>query len=681
MSEEKQFLSLLAPGQVVEFLEDSKPQIALVLEKKDSRLRVLLPSNREKKISQSRILPWIGPVIALSTSREELVQKLELFKIEREKLFLTINVEEIWELVHSEVEKIDIDWLADIYFVSPDIHQKSALGRALLTNRILFKYRPPFFEIHSPEQVEHLREEQKKKALQARIVNEGRELLKEALKGPNRVKLENYEEDFVKGLKDILLAVLGKRADAKQEKLFRQLTQGLPKDDFLAYILALNLGFIPNHFNYHLIQAGYDFYPSWNAFQKEIDQLKEKSKTWPAKASLKGFVSIDSKTTKDIDDAFKIEIRDNRIFLKIAISCPILNWEFGSKLDLKVRERFSSLYLPEGTSHMLPEEIGINLYSLEQGKVRPALVFNFEFDNLKELENFSLDFAWIETEKNISYEEADIFIQEKQEYWKQLFELAKNLREKRILNGAVIIEQLEPQIILKQNNEDILVEMLFKDKLCLSQMVISELMILCNLWAGKWAKKYDIPLYFRSQKINLSKDNAGVWHRPEEIYTLVKNMAPSLLEVEPGWHASLGVEVYAGVSSPLRRYPDFVNVAQIMAFLQKKDLLFSKQDLQNLLSYLTSRQSLVSQVQRFRPRYWKLLYFKQRHKKEEFEGVLVDKGNPLSVFSLPKEQVLVRVPTSLLEDKTPVGEKCLLTFGKVDPLRNEIKVIKVRKKN
>ncbi|MDQ7031889.1 MAG: ribonuclease catalytic domain-containing protein [Desulfonauticus sp.] len=683
MSKSKDSYAHLTPGQVIEFLEDSLPRIAFVLANKDPRVKVLTLQGKEKSLSKNRLLPWVGPCLDPSLTREKAGLFLQEFNQKREEIAKEVNVEEIWELVWPELKRATASWLAEIWFAQkPDSHQIAGLGRALLKNKIYFKYRPPEFEINSQEQVEHLKIEQQKKALQLRLLKEGRLLLQEAIKGENRIDLQTLDKNLLQELKTVLLANLAKRADAKQEKLFRNLTQGLGQDDFLAYTLAFNLGIIPEHFNYYLLQADYEFCPKWTEEKEEIEIIKSKFRSSkPDRPVLKGFISIDSKETRDIDDAFLFQRQDDGFILKIAIACPALHWTFNSALDLKVRERFSSLYLPEGTSHMLPEDIGVRLYSLREQDCTPALIFSFYLDDKAEVKNFSLDFDWIEVEKNISYEEADKLIKEQHTFWPDLYALAEKLRNRRIEQGAVIIEQLEPGIVVNFNQHPVKVELIFKSDFSKAQLIVSELMILCNLWAGKLAVEQNIPLYFRSQKINLSKSTAGVWRKPEDIFSLVKNMAPSILDVEPNCHASLGVEVYAPVTSPLRRYSDFINSAQMLSFVTQQTLNFNKDQLAGLLPYLSARQSLVGQVQRFRPRYWKLLYFKQKHKLEEFEGVLVEKGGYLSVFALPKEQILVRVPSSLLEEKTPVGEKCLLTFGKVDPLRNEIKVVKVRKKD
>lgn len=70
--------------------------------------------------------------------------------------------------------------------------------------------------------------------------------------------------------------------------------------------------------------------------------------------------------------------------------------------------------------------------------------------------------------------------------------------------------------------------------------------------------------------------------------------------------------MYAPSTSPLRRYPDMINETQIISLLRDGKPRWSKEELDTLLPLLNAHLDAAGQVQRFRPRYWKLLYFKQQ---------------------------------------------------------------------
>ncbi len=83
----------------------------------------------------------------------------------------------------------------------------------------------------------------------------------------------------------------------------------------------------------------------------------------------------------------------------------------------------------------------------------------------------------------------------------------------------------------------------------------------------------------------------------------------------------------------------------------------------------------TGRIQRFRPRYWKLLYLKQQCRSRMFEGVVVDDGGGMAVLSLPDIQIYVRAPANMFGEKIYTGQRFRLRLGKIDPLSNEIRVL------
>ncbi len=68
-------------------MEGNVPQIAMVLEGDENRLRLLLPNRREAKLSSSRVLPWLWPMFFNpAASRDDSVRILEEHKKKREEL-------------------------------------------------------------------------------------------------------------------------------------------------------------------------------------------------------------------------------------------------------------------------------------------------------------------------------------------------------------------------------------------------------------------------------------------------------------------------------------------------------------------------------------------------------------------------------------------------------------------
>jgi exoribonuclease-2 len=207
-----------------------------------------------------------------------------------------------------------------------------------------------------------------------------------------------------------------------------------------------------------------------------------------------------------------------------------------------------------------------------------------------------------------------------------------------------------------------------------SQLLVSELMILANAGAAIWAAQQSVPMLYRSQEVSAPAGLSGVWERPEDIQRVVRQMGCTSLETRPAPHASLAVPAYSPISSPLRRYPDLLNLAQIHSFLATGAARLDRAGLERLLPGLTARLDAAGQIQRFRPRYWKLVYFRQRQKTQTWQGVIVEENGPFLSVAIPLVQIYVRAPRELFGERGHVGSTFQVKLGKVDPLTNEIRI-------
>src|SRR5690606_2273132 len=86
------------------------------------------------------------------------------------------------------------------------------------------------------------------------------------------------------------------------------------------------------------------------------------------------FVTIDSASTQDMDDALYVEEGDNgKLHLTVAIADPTAWIAEGSKLDDSAKVRAFTNYLPGFNIPMLPRELSDDLCSLRANQVRPVL--------------------------------------------------------------------------------------------------------------------------------------------------------------------------------------------------------------------------------------------------------------------------------------------------------------------
>ena len=641
------------PGCIVEFLHGNKPQIAWVLEEQSGRYRVLTANRRESKLPAGRLLPWSGPALDPSLSREDALRALADHDDSREALAAKVDPGEIWELAQGEVDRASVTWFAQLIWNEPDADRIAAMGRRILEHKTHFKFHPPEFEVHPEEKVTKRMVEEQARQDRERIVSAGQAFFHELWEARIKGKTPPQPAPDIAGqLEDILFAAMTDTSGSTELTIWNAVRKGLPDNQHLALFLAQTWGIVPAHFNVQLLQEGYDWGDDWaRAFDPDLDELDGSLAELARDPEDTPYISIDSATTHDIDDAFHISRTDHGGYrLQIALACPALPWEFGSPLDRAVRERASSVYLPEGVSHMLPERYGIATFSLLEKESRPALILDCDLDESGALNSMTPRAAWVRIEQNSTYDamEEALDAPDADPRLTLACELGHKLRQRRIEGGAVVVDRPDPVLSLEGEGAQTKVHIDEYPRHERAQTTVSEFMILSNSAVGQWAVDMGVTMIYRTQDITLPGDATGVWNTPEDAHRVVRLMAPTCQELTPRLHATIGATAYAPLTSPLRRYPDLVNTAPVLHFLEHGTAKWDREELALILPHITSRTEAAGRIQRFRPRYWKLVYFSQ-HKHDYFSGVAVDDGT-LVTIALPEEQMYLRAPQKLFGD-------------------------------
>ncbi|WP_319543376.1 ribonuclease catalytic domain-containing protein [uncultured Pseudodesulfovibrio sp.] len=672
------FSPAVRPGTVVEFMHGDQPQLAWVLEEASGKLRLLTINKREMKLPTARLLPWHGPSLSADLSRQDIQNTLNEHQAVRGEILAGLDVMELWELAQGEMEAAPLSWFADLLWEEASPDQLAALGCAMLQAKTHFKFRPPNFEIWSAEKVALKMQQKAEEKAREAVTSAGLTLLQNlwsAYSQGRTPQIPVMAPELSASLEQILRHKIAESLDDTESKIWTAISKGLPDQPHLALLLSQSWGIIPRHHNYHLDEADFAWGNSWSElFSNEINVLKDHFTNQAAASECDEFISIDAITTRDIDDAFRIEKSESGYTLSIALARPDIHWEFGSPLDRAVMYRATSLYLPEGTSHMMPEQLGTGLYSLIAGETRPVMIADFSLDNEGRLLSVTPRTAWITVKDNITYENADAAIENGTDDSLVLaHQLAEKLIKHRIASGACVIRKPEPIVTVSGEGAQSSVEISLKEPSPRSELVISEFMVLANSGLALWAKEHDVPLLHRTQDIALPQESAGIFTEPAAILRTVKLLLPPTLETNPKRHAALGVPAYAPITSPLRRYTDFINMAQVCTYLSDGTPRLDKETLNQLAIHLRMRIQAVSAVQRFRPRYWKLVYLAKQRKQFQ-SAVLVEETGPMATLAMPHLQVNVRAPKKMLGDKLYPGQRFQVNFSRIDPLTNEIRL-------
>lgn len=702
------------PGCLVEFMLGNSPTQAVVLENQGGRLRLYGVNKRETKLQDNRLLPWTGPDMGAGLSRQHMDEALDERRALRATIANEISAAEIWELTQGELPKASAEWLAGLVWGTPTIDQEAAMGHALLAAKTHFRFTPPDFEIFSMAIMEARLAEAEAARLREAFAVVGAQFFYKLWevhlnkRGPVS-RQELPEEDLAEKLKKLIFARIADPETSEDAAVWKLLVKNLPDVPHQALVLAIAWGLLPRHYNFWLDRAGYSTGEAW-AEEYEADAQLVREAEAEIKAALPKdhtpFVSVDPADTRDRDDAFYVEQQaDGGFTVRVALACPAIAWTFGSALDRAVLRRSSSLYLPEGTEHMLPGHIGRSLFSLDAGLERASLVVEITVGPEGEVLDARPTLRAVTPAANLDLgccEAALLNCPDAEEALRTLgakldampvtpdaaapyapmlasaLALARLLMAARIAAGAVVTERPNPEIRLTGSAEDTMVSIDNEPEATLAHFIVGEIMVLCNSSIARWSVDNNVPLLYRTQDVALPRDFAGIWTEPQDIARVVRALPPASLESTPKRHAGLGIPAYATMTSPIRRYADLVNQGQIAGVLMEKGPALDHDELHAMLPLLSACSDAVNQVQRMRPRYWKLLFFKQQGDRQWWDAVVADENEAFVTISMPWAQVLVRGKRRLFTEKLYPGMHLKVRIGKVNPLLGEIQVLEAQ---
>ncbi len=687
------------PGCIVEYMEANILQIALVLEEQGGKLRLLLPNRRETKLGANRLLPWSGPVVTDMSSRDFLINALVTHKEKRKQLAEPIDALELWELSQGEMEKATAQWFAELFIENPSVDHIAAYGHVLQECKSHFKFQPPHFEIFSAQTVDARLLEQENARQREALISGGAaffRILWDVHCKKRTLPLSNStewpQEHVAELLEKLLLQRIADPECVEEDSLWRMLIKGLPAVQHIPLQLAMAWGIVPPHHNFWLDRADYAPGDAWSkAHTSSIDAIIHKVDAGTLTLDMP-FISIDSSTTKDIDDAFYVqELANGEWRLHLALACPALLWSFDfsakDSLDKAVLRRATSVYLPETTHHMLPEVLGIDKLSLWAQRVRPSLCVVCHVDKDGAILSCEPHVQWVRLAANLTYEDCEAVLDNTATEKNMAMPYAEQLRwgeklsvlrqQARIAAGAVIMDRPDTKILLQGEGHEVKVSIEDAPVTPRAQLLVSEMMILASTAIATWAQERDIALLYRTQDVAVPREYAGVWTEPHQIARIIKALIPSSLELQPRNHAGLGVSAYSPITSPLRRYPDLLNEAQIIHFLEHGTPRFTKENLEHMLLSLQMRLDAAGQIQRFRPRYWRLLYMRQQGDKKFFDAIVTEENDAFATVNLPHEQLIVRGKRHFFGERACPGQAVQVRIGKVNPLYNEIALLEV----
>ncbi|MBE9008828.1 VacB/RNase II family 3'-5' exoribonuclease [Pseudanabaenaceae cyanobacterium LEGE 13415] len=385
--------------------------------------------------------------------------------------------------------------------------------------------------------------------------------------------------------------------------------------------------------------------------------------------------TIDDESTREIDDGLSIEVLpDGREKIWIHIADPTRWVAPNDELDLDARKRITTIYLPTGMIPMFPSELATGPMSLNPGKTCCALSFGVILTNEGAVEDFSIHASSIRSTYRLTYEDVDeilhLGVQGESEI-EALSKWAKQRTAWRQSQGAISIHMPESSIKVKSDGE-VTIEVLDDS---LSRQLVAEMMILAGEVAARYAQAHNLPLPFRGQpqpELPSEEELLQLPAGPVRSCAIRRCMPRSELTITPARHASLGLDTYTQVTSPIRRYSDLVAHFQIKAHLRGDEPPFSVEEVKELMINIGLAVQEAVFVERHTNRYWSLEYLR-RHSGEIWDALMLRwlrEHEGLGLVLL--EELGLELPMVFQRSVRP-GDQLRLKVSLVDPRRDEIR--------
>ncbi|MDU8923712.1 exoribonuclease II [Pasteurellaceae bacterium LIM206] len=337
------------------------------------------------------------------------------------------------------------------------------------------------------------------------------------------------------------------------------------------------------------------------------------------------FVTIDSESTQDMDDALYIEpIEQNGEQsgwkLVTAIADPTAYIPLDSHIEKDARQRCFTNYLPGFNIPMLPRELSDELCSLMENEVRPALVCVMQTDLQGELSGepeFVL--ANVKSHAKLAYDKVSDYLERIEGAWQpetdgiaqqlnRLHQFALARLQWRKTHALLFKEKPDYSFVLAENGH---VREIKAEYRRIANQIVEECMIISNICCAHYLENHAhtgifnthigfdkkfLPSAHNFLMANLANDNnkaelkqrysvenlatlQGYCQMRHDIepfkgdyleFRLRRFLTFAEFKAELAPHFGLGLTGYATWTSPIRKYSDMVNHRLIKACIARR---------------------------------------------------------------------------------------------------------------
>jgi ribonuclease R len=469
-------------------------------------------------------------------------------------------------------------------------------------------------------------------------------------------------------------------------------------------------------------------------FSREAsDEARRAPRTIPA-ADRKGrkdyrrwpTVTIDGETAQDFDDAVSVKKLNSRRFLLGVHIADVSHYvRPGSALDKDASERGTSVYFPDLTLPMLPEELSNDLCSLRPRELRLTVSVLLEIDRNGRVVKAEFHPSVIKTEERMTYTSVFKIFQgdeaERRKYahllpdFLMMREVASLLRARREEAGSLNFDLLEPELVYQEGKLHRVASFEANE----AHHLIEEFMVAANEAVAENLSRGTAPALYRvhpapalsdleelrsvldyfgfvmpkPEKVT-SKDLQRILKRaegtPEEKFIqfqVLRALRLAVYSAENTGHYGLAKREYTHFTSPIRRYPDLIVHRLLKARLRGEKLKIPA--LPALAEHCSERERNADEAEKHLVE-WRIYRFLKDRLGDEFKGIIVDISKAGVVVELDEYFVDGIIPYPELDGdyyrrrsrktlvgkrtgrKFELGERVSVILAAVDPIRRRM---------
>jgi exoribonuclease-2 len=325
--------------------------------------------------------------------------------------------------------------------------------------------------------------------------------------------------------------------------------------------------------------------------------------------------AIDDITTQDVDDGFSLWEEDGALWLAIHIADVSSTIAKESELDHEAKKRATTIYFPGQTIPMLPPALMRARLSLDPEQDRPTVSWIGKLGDGPISGRFVR--GLIRVDRRLTYDVTHDPPEEWRDALKKLEPFAARLRRERIEAGAVQLELPDLKIEIEADGEPS-VKLTSSDTP--GHRLVSELMVLYNRELGRALREARLAAAFRVQREPVTPPTIAP-DDPLYVIRARRGLPPTVIDVDPGPHNTLGVDTYVQGSSPIRRFGDLLAQRQLVSSIEGKPPAYTKDEVRAVLMDLERSEKGARRLEAERDLYWIARWFEPR-RGEVFEGVV-----------------------------------------------------------